>query len=262
MRETGPPADPALAAEAVRLASEGAEMAATAFREGRLDAARKADGSLVTATDRAVERFLRDRIRERHPHDTILGEEHGLARGTSMQRWVLDPIDGTEAFVHGVGEFCTLLVVEDEHGPVVGVIALPVLGEVVWAGRGLGAFLNGAEARVSDRTERRGAFVATSDLDDWPDAVVAGARAAGLHPRTWGGGYGMALAATGRVDAFVDYDVDIWDAAPGAIIGPEAGGRFSALDGSTRPDRGTMLVSNGTLHESLLDVFRGGVTGP
>jgi histidinol-phosphatase len=250
-----PAADPALLAEALALAREGAAMAAAAFRPALADTDHKEDGSVVTATDRAVERWLRKRIRARYPDDGILGEEYGSAAGTSGRTWVLDPIDGTEAFRRGVGEFSTLVAIEDEHGPLIGVIALPLIDEAVWAGRGLGAFHNGTAARVSARRRVRGAFVATSDLDDWPDEAVTAARSAGLHPRTWGGGFGIALALTGRVDAFVDYDVDVWDVAPAAVIAPEAGGRFSALDGSERLDGKTILAGNGLIHERLLEVF-------
>lgn len=252
---SAPAADPALLEEALTLTRQGAIMAAAAFRPGRVEFAVKADGSVVTETDRAVERWLRDQIRARHPEDAIIGEEYGEVPGTSGRTWVLDPIDGTEAFGRGVGEFSTLVALEDRHGPLIGVIVLPMLDEAVWAGRGLGAFHDASPARVSGTGMVAGAFVATSDLDDWPDEAVRAARAAGLRPRTWGGGFGIALAVTGRVDAFVDYDVDRWDVAPAAVIAPEAGGRFGALDGSERLDSGSILVSNGRLHEALLEVF-------
>lgn len=241
--------------EVVELASAGAAMAAEAFARGGVKAGRKPDGSVVTATDREVELFLRDRIAERYPRDAVLGEEHGCAGGTSGRRWIVDPIDGTEAFIHGVAEFCTLIAVEDQFGPLAGAIVVPILGETVSGGRGLGAFWCGTAISVSDRREVRGAFVATSDLDDWPDAAVARARSAGLHPRTWGGGYGIGLALTGRVDAFIDYDVDIWDVMPAFAMASEAGGRATALDGSDRADGGTLLVSNGLLHAELLGIF-------
>jgi histidinol-phosphatase len=253
-----PPADPALVLEAVSLARQGAARALSAFRKGGLETDRKVDGSLVTATDRAVEAFLRERIRELHPEDAVLGEEHGALPGTSGRRWILDPIDGTEAFVHGVAEFSTLLAVEDERGPLVGVIVVPALGETTWGARGRGAFCDGVVIRVSDTAALRGAVVATSDLEDWPGGALSAAREAGVRLRTWGGGYGMALALSGRVDAFVDYDVDVWDLAPAAAIAPEAGGRFGALDGSTRADLGSGLVSNDRLHEDLLSVLAGG----
>lgn len=239
----------------VALARSGAEMALEAFERGPGVVSRKDDGSVVTETDRAVESALRSRIAALFPDDGILGEEHQERRGRSGRRWIIDPIDGTEAFVHGVAEWCTMLAVEDRAGVQVGAIAIPTLGETLWAGRGRGAFLNGAPVVIGDARAIGGAYVATSDLEDWPDDVVTAARAAGLRPRTWGGGYGIGLAVSGRVDAFVDYDVDVWDVAPAAILASEAGGRFCALDGSARLDRGTCLVANPILCDALLPIF-------
>ncbi len=240
---------------AVSLAREGGAMALDAYGDNRGTVTYKDDGSVVTETDRAVESMLIDRITSLFPDDAVLGEEHGGRDGASGRRWILDPIDGTESFVHGVGEWCTMVAVEDETGVLVGVIDVPVLGETVWAGRGCGAFLNGASIAVGETTDPQGAYVATSDLDDWPEHVVAAARRAGLRPRTWGGGYGVGLAVSGRVDAFVDYDVDIWDVAPAAILASEAGGCFRAMEGSSELDRGTCVVTNAALLDSMLAIF-------
>ena len=249
------PAPAELIDAAVALAREGGAMALAAFEGVPGSVSYKADGSVVTETDRAVEAMLRQRIASLFPEDAIIGEEHGARQGTSGRRWLIDPIDGTEAFVHGVPEWSTLVAVEDEAGVQVGVIDVPALRETLWAGKGRGAFFNGAPIAVGDATDPSGAYVATSDLDDWPDTVVAAARHARLRPRTWGGGYGIGLAVSGRVDAFVDYKVDVWDVAPAAILAAEAGGRFCAFDGSEKLDRGTCLVTNATLRDPLLEIF-------
>lgn len=248
-------ADPELIEWVVELARAGGSLAADAFRTSSVVAESKPDGSYVTATDRSVEAFMRDHIASRFPDDAILGEEYGAVPGSSGRRWILDPIDGTEAFVHGVAEFSTLVAVEDEAGIAIGAIDVPILGDTFWAGRGRGAFLNGDRLHMSRTTSPRGAYVATSDLDDWPDEVVAASRSAGLRVRTWGGGYGVGLAVSGRVDAFVDYDVDLWDVAPAAVIAAEAGGRCTALDGSPRFDAGTCLIAGPALHEALVGLF-------
>ncbi len=250
-----PPVSIALMEAAVSLAHEGAVMARDAYENNRSTVAYKSDGSVVTDTDRAVESMLVGRITSLFPDDAVLGEEHGGRGGTSGRRWIIDPIDGTESFVHGVGEWCTMVAVEDEAGVLAGVIDIPVLGEAVWAGRGRGAFLNGSPIAVGEATDPQGAYVATSDLDDWPDHVLAAARRAGLRPRTWGGGYGVGLTVSGRVDAFVDYDVDVWDVAPAAILASEAGGCFRALDGSSELDRGTCVVTNMALLDAMLEIF-------
>jgi histidinol-phosphatase len=247
--------DPALLECAVDLCRRAGALAAAGFGLSLRDADHKPDGSLVTEVDRDVESFLIEAIGQRYPTDGVIGEEHGERRGTSGQRWIVDPIDGTEAFVHGVAEFCTLVAVEDGHGISLGVIDVPVLGETFWAGRGTGAFLNGEPIHMTDPPTLVGAYVATSDLDDWPDPVVAAALEAGLRLRTWGGGYGMGLALSGRVDAFVDYDLDLWDVAPAMVLASEAGGIVTALDGTARPDGGACLIAPPSLHAELMRIF-------
>src|SRR5690606_1786620 len=110
----------------------------------------------VTAADRGAERMIRERIHALYPDDTVVGEEEDDYEGTSGRRWVIDPIDGTTTFTHGVGLYCNLLYVEDEWGPAVGVINIPAIGELCAAGRGLGATINDAPCHVSSRTEVQG----------------------------------------------------------------------------------------------------------
>lgn len=155
---------PSLLEWTVDLARTAGAMAADAFREGFGTAERKADGPVVSETDRAVESFVRERIAAKCPHDGILGEEYGEEPGSSGRRWIVDPIDGTAAFVQGVAEFCTMLALEDPDGIALGVIDVPVIGETIWARRAGGAFRNGSPIRVSARRSTHGAYVATSDL--------------------------------------------------------------------------------------------------
>ncbi len=129
--------------EAVALAREAGEHTLGWFGTDDLVVDRKGDGTPVTEADRAAERLIRTRFAAVHPDDAIIGEEEDDRPGTSGRRWIIDPIDGTKAFTHGVPLYSTLLAVEDEHGPAVGVIELPALGETVYAGRGLGCFRNG-----------------------------------------------------------------------------------------------------------------------
>jgi histidinol-phosphatase len=254
-----PDAEPSLLEVTVDLARAAGRRTLEWFGSERVTVDRKADGSTVTPADLDIERWLRDQISARFPDDGILGEEFPEHEGSSGRRWVLDPIDGTESFIHGVATYSTIVALQDAHGALLGVIDSPVVEETVWAGRGRGCYWNGAPAQVTGRTSLRDAFLATSDQEDWPlDAIVA-AREAGIHVRDWGNGYGTGLVVTGRVDGFVDYDVSVWDLAPMPVLLGEAGGRFSALDGSERLDGNFGLLSNGSLHDELLDVLRNGV---
>jgi histidinol-phosphatase len=227
------------------------------FRSDALEIERKGDGTPVTQADKAAERFLREQITARFPDDSIIGEEEDDVAGTSDRTWILDPIDGTKAFTHGVPLYTNLLAVNDEAGPAVGVINMPALGETVYAARDLGCFVNGQPARVTDRARVAGSYLSSCGFDYWSDEMVAAARASGAALRTWGDGYGYALVATGRIDAMCDPEVALWDVAPMPVILTEAGGRFTDLDGKDGPNLGTGLATNGHLHDEWLERFRG-----
>jgi histidinol-phosphatase len=241
---------------AVDILREAGELTLTHFRSADLHIEEKADGTPVTVADKAAERLIRERLAQRFPDDSILGEEEADLHGTSGRRWIIDPIDGTKAFSHGVPLYTNLLALEDEHGPAVGVINVPALGETVWAGRSLGCFCNGEPARVSQRSELAESWAMTSGFGPWTTDLYDRVTRAGLHLRTWGDGYGYVLVATGRADAMIDPAAALWDVAPMPVILAEAGGRFSATSGDPSADAGSGLASNGRLHDELLDLFR------
>lgn len=251
-----PPVDAALLEEAVTLARDAGRLTLEWFRSPELAVDDKQDGSPVTAADRAAERFVRERLAAAYPHDSIVGEEEADFEGSTGRRWIVDPIDGTKAFTHGVPLYSTLLAFEDEHGPALGVIELPALGETIYAGRGLGCFCNGEPAHVSDRDRVRGSYLTTSGFDYWAEEALAAVRASGLFMRTWGDGYGYALVATGRVEAMVDPVAAAWDVAAMPVIIGEAGGRFTDFTGATRIDGGSGLATNGRLHDEVLELVR------
>jgi histidinol-phosphatase len=244
--------------EAVTLARAAGELTLRWFRSTDLVVDHKGDGTPVTEADRAAERFLRDEITRRYPDDTILGEEEGARTGTSGRRWVIDPIDGTKAFTRGVPLYSTLLAVDDAQGPAVGVIVLPALGEAVYAGRGLGCFVDGRPARVSATATLAGSYVMSSSFGHWDPDTWSRFRSAGTNLRTWGDGYGYALVATGRADVMIDPEAAHWDLAPMPVILQEAGGRFSTVGGSADPAGGSGVATNGVLHDQILELLTGG----
>jgi len=255
--DPAPPADPALVEEAVALIRMAGEATLRWFRNDELAVDRKGDGTPVTQADREAERLIRAELAARHPDDGVLGEEEPEKPGTSGRRWILDPIDGTKAFTHGVPLYSNLLAVEDEHGIAVGAINIPALGETVWAGRGLGAFCNGEPARVAGTGDPALAYVSTSGLGPWSDAAVLALQAAGASIRTWGDGYGYVLVATGRVDAMIDPRAELYDLAPMPVVIAEAGGVFTALDGTPGPGNGSGIAANADLHPRLIDLVGG-----
>ncbi|MGI9018686.1 MAG: inositol monophosphatase family protein [Euzebya sp.] len=238
---------------ALSVARQGGQEALSHFRGVGLQVDRKQDHSPVTIADRQAEARMRELIASRHPADAIVGEEHPDTPGTSGRTWYLDPIDGTKSFVHGVPLFTTLVACDDRDGPAVGVINAPALDEATWAGRGLGCFHQGAATRVSDTADLASAYVMTSGLEWWPTAL----RPKVLDPpfvlRTWGDGYGYMLVATGRVEAMVDPQAEVWDLAPLPVIMAEAGGRLTGLDGSAGIMTGSAVATNGHVHQALLE---------
>ncbi len=212
----------------------------------------KHDDTPVTEADRGAERLLRELLADAFPDDAVIGEEEDDTAGSSGRTWIIDPIDGTKAFTHGVPLYSTLLAALDEHGPVLGVICLPALPETVHAGRGLGCFLDGERCRVSDHATVEGAYVTASALRNWPPGALDATHGAGAFVRTWGDAYGYALVATGRVEAMVDHQAAIWDVAPMPVIIGEAGGRFTDLQGTDSITNDSGLATNGRLHDDVL----------
>jgi histidinol-phosphatase len=252
-----PPVDRALLDFAVDVAREAGESTLLWFQARDLAVDSKADGTPVTAADRRAERLVRERVAARYPDDGVLGEEEPETAGASGRRWIVDPIDGTKAFTRGVPLYSTLLALEDGHGPAVGVIVLPALGQAVYAGRGLGAWWDGEPARVSSVAGLDGAYLSSSSYTHWPEDDLLAVKRAGCELRTWGDGYGYALVATGRVDAMVDHVVEVYDVAAMPVILAEAGGRFTSLAGVDGPGGGSGLATNGALHDDLLALLGG-----
>jgi len=245
---------------AVDIAQRAGQRTLAHYRNDELSIDHKRDGSPVTVADRGAERFLREEIEARFPNDEIRGEEEADRPGTSGRKWILDPIDGTKAFTHGVPLFANLVALHGPEGVLCGVINLPALSETVYAGRGLGCFeARGSEAprrvHVSKRTEIDGAYLATTATDNWRASSWKAVHDAGIQVRTWGDAWGYALVATGRVDAMVDPTIEWYDIAAMPVIMAEAGGRFSDLAGRDTFEGGSGLGSNGHLHETLLGLM-------
>ncbi len=261
MSSTAPPVDPDLLDEAVSISRAAGALTRRWFAAHDLTVDAKGDGTPVTQADRAAERLVRDRLAASHPDDSILGEEEDDLVGTSDRTWIVDPIDGTKAFTRGIPLYSSLLAVLDEHGPAIGVIDLPALGHTVWAGRGLGCFLDGQPTSVSGRSEPGDSVLSTSDITRWPDADLMAVKHAGFQLRTWGDGFGYAMVATGAIEAMVDGLVSLWDLAPMPVIMAEAGGRFTDPAGNEAPMTPGVPVSgvasNGLVHDTVLDCLVG-----
>ena len=254
-----------LAMETARRAAEAASQAALGhFRRGvRVEL--KPDRSPVTAADRDSEQAILDVVREVFPGHAFLGEETGEHAGTEAARWIVDPLDGTRGFTRGGSFWGPLVALEHEGEIVAGAMALPALGETYWAARGLGAWLS----------ERDGAPVRlqVSGVPLWGDATI---QLGELHlmltgefaepvrtltttcatARSYGDLAGCVAVLTGRAEAWIEAGVKIWDLAPLKVLVEEAGGRFTALDGTPTVSKGNCVASNGRVHDHVLAAFR------
>ncbi len=223
----------------------------------------KADATPVTVADREAEQHLRQRILERFPSDGIVGEEFGEQEGSSGYRWILDPIDGTKSFIHGVPLYGTLIGVEHAGRSVVGVIGAPATGEMVSAAVGDGAWYQKADApprkaRVSTCQRLKDALLLTSELEGYhvegrPE-VLARLPSECKMARTWGDAYGYMLVATGRADCMLDPRMHVWDAAALLPILEEAGGTFTDWNGTPTIHGGNGIATNGKLLAELLAI--------
>lgn len=234
--------------------AEVAQLAArTAMRWYRrgVDVELKGDGSPVTIADREAERVAREWIAERFPADGLHGEEFGLERADAPRRWMLDPIDGTKSFVRGVPLWGTLIACCEGDTVLAGAACFPAVDELVVAAVGEGCWWNGARAHVSsvDRMERATALVTD---DRFPDNPARAAQWQALASRvavarTWGDCFGYLLVATGRAEIMVDDIVNPWDTAAIYPIITEAGGIFTAWDGTVTAFGTSAIATNAAL---------------
>ena len=250
-----------LARTAEELARAAGEVALGYFG-ARIEVETKADDTPVTIADRETESLLRAEIQRRYPDHGVFGEEHGEVRPGAPVRWILDPIDGTKSFVHGVPLWGVLIGIEVGGEPVVGVVHLPALGETVTAARGLGCRWNGEPCSVSAENRLEGSLVLTSDETAFhghpAEAGWRALAAAARITRSWGDCYGHVLVATGRAQVMVDPVLASWDAAPLLTILTEAGGCFTDVSGEATIHGGSGVSGNPALHPRVLDLLAGG----
>ncbi len=229
----------------------------------------KPDRSFVTDADQAIERQIRARIGAAYPDHGLVGEEYGTEAGQGSVRWFIDPIDGTHNFMRGVPLFGTLLAVEAGGELEVGVMSAPALGGRWFARRGGGAWAIGSigpgagvrrRIRVSQVARLADSHLLYGSAQEIADSGVAPGfpRLMGdvWRDRGFGDFWGYALVAEGAAEAMVEVGPKSWDLAAPLVIVEEAGGRLTDLDGSRTIHSGTVLASNGLLHDEVLGRLR------
>lgn len=219
----------------------------------------KEDASPVTNADREAEKIIRDMIRKKYPAHGIIGEEFGTENEDADIIWVLDPIDGTKSFIHGVPLYTTLIGVLVNEVPVVGVIYAPALNEIAAAGKGLGCTLNGNPCRVRDCFELSKATFLSTNVNSFEEhglerPFLELIKSTRIH-RTWGDAYGHMLVATGRADIMIDPILNIWDAAALMPIVTEAGGSYTDISGISSIETGSALSTNSELAPKVISLI-------
>ena len=232
----------------------------------------KADKTPVTIADKGTEELAREFWAKETPGFGVIGEEFGIESPDAEYQWVIDPIDGTKSFIHGVPLFGTLIALYHKNEPIASVIRLPAMKSAVWAVNGGGAFLDGREVRASKVSQLSDALVLSGTVNTMEDKGFGEGftklrRSARLH-RGWGDCYGYYLVAAGRAEIMVDPVVSLWDIAPFPLLMKETGGKFSTIDGKTelfdangKPtapiyEGFTSIATNGLLHNVALDCLK------
>ncbi len=234
----------------------------------QLQTSRKGPGDFVSAADLKSERVLHHELQKARPGYGFLMEESGAVSGSDLEhRWLIDPLDGTTNFLHGIPHFSISVGLERAGELVAGVVYDPIKDELFWAEKGAGAYLNDRRIRVSSRrqledsllatgiTARRGAadedraaFIAQIDA---ALAVTAGVR------RFGSAALDLAYVAAGRYDGFWENHLSPWDIAAGIVLVREAGGYVSEIDGGADMlATGSTFAANAHLHEAVGKLLR------
>ncbi len=265
------PADPrshALAddlALALRLADAADAVAMQRFDASDLRIDTKPDRTHVTEADLATERAIRQILDAERPADSVLGEEYGTS-GDTARRWVIDPIDGTHNYMRGIPVWATLIALTVDGVPQVGVVSQPALGRRWWAATGHGAWTTTVTGetrriRVSAIDDVAASSISFQSIEQWDDVDLLPTLER-LSRAVWRDrGYGDALPymwlAEGRLELVAEFGVKEYDIAAIAPIVREAGGTFTAFDGSDRLDAESSLATNGVLHDAFLELLHG-----
>ncbi len=237
----------------------------------QLQVSLKGPRNFVTAADRRAEAILREELAKARPDYGFLGEEGGAHAGTDKtHRWIVDPLDGTINFLHGIPHFAIAIALERNGTIVAGLVYNPAHDEMFIAERGKGAFLNDKRIRVAARVRLAEAIVACGlphygrgDLALARSEIAAAQRAfAGLR-RYGAATLDLAWVAAGRLDAYWERDLSPWDLAAGSILVREAGGFISDLDGGDAIlAKGNVVAGNETMHRELLRLLQDAAREP
>jgi myo-inositol-1(or 4)-monophosphatase len=260
-----------LLALAIEVAREAGDYAYHVHTSDLLIGSKSNEMDLVTQVDRRNETVIRDTVLARYPDHSFLGEEMGSSsgekeklKGGAAVRWVVDPVDGTVNYAHGVPIWCVSVGVEVDGIVECGAIYNPNLNELFTVQRGKGAFLNGKQIHVSNQTNSKQALFVTGfpyNIHENPDGAIEQfvrfLNRGFLVRRLGSAALDLAYVACGRFDGFWEVGLSPWDSAAGHLMVREAGGRVTHYDG-TEYDiyRKSIIATNGVHHEMILGIIQ------
>lgn len=226
-----------------------------------LQVSRKGPADFVSMADQRAERTLYDELLKARPDWGFVMEEGGVIEGDpDKPRWIIDPLDGTTNFLHGIPHFAISIAVQDPRSGIThGLIYQPLTDESFWAEKGRGAWLTGQRLRVSARRDLNDAIIATGipflghgNFPEWTRIFGAVApEVAGIR-RLGAASLDLAWVAAGRFDGFWESGLNIWDVAAGYLIVKEAGGYVTDYRGTDQPlEKRQVLAANDVLHSKL-----------
>ena len=226
----------------------------------------KGPGNFVTASDIKVEKILVEELQKARPTYSILSEEIGLIKNDEECKWIIDPIDGTSNFLHGIPHFAISVGLEVKNEIVCGIIYDPIKDEMFAAEKGNGSYLNNQRLRVSSRSKLKDCLIITggpsfrsNDKDrqlslneyyKFSSKVITPIRKMGSASLD------MAYVAAGRCDGFWQRNLNYWDIAAGIVLVKEAGGFVTDFKGNNEYiENKTILVTNSKINEEMIDVL-------
>ncbi|MBT7633155.1 MAG: inositol monophosphatase [Rhodospirillaceae bacterium] len=230
-----------------------------------LQVSRKGPGDFVTAADVRTDQKLRESLAQSRPTFGFLTEEgEDIVGEDATRRWIIDPIDGTTNFMHGIPMFSISIALEEQGEVTAGLVYAPVSDEMFWAEKGQGAYLNDRRLRVSSRRNMGDAVIGTgiphlgrADNPGYMAELSAiSAECAGIR-RMGSAALDLAYVAAGRFDGFWETGLSPWDIAAGLLLALEAGAMVSRTDGGSDPlYTGDVLAANEAIHGRMLRLMR------
>lgn len=217
---------------AEQIAGEAAKLALDFFyrRSELITESKASPQDVVSRADREVEELIRRRIKERFPDDALLGEEHGLAPGTSSFTWVIDPIDGTSPFLAGLPHWCVAIAIVQDGETVAAVTHVPLANEVFSSRKDTGTWLNGCKQALNDRLTIQNSMTGLganhrSSSRHVADVIKGVLETGGAFYRNGSGAIMLASVSAGRLGAYYEPYMNSWDCLGGLLMIREAGGK-------------------------------------